>query len=58
MDELIERASIVAFASHSLDVMPTFCDRTVLLKHGRTVADGPTPEVVCLYVAGAGEASP
>jgi ABC-type polysaccharide/polyol phosphate transport system ATPase subunit len=49
MNELMERASIVVFASHSLDVLPTFCDRTVLLNHGRIVADGPTADVVRLY---------
>ena len=49
MNELMERASIVVFATHSLDVLPTFCDRTVLLKHARIVADGPTPDVVRLY---------
>jgi ABC-type polysaccharide/polyol phosphate transport system ATPase subunit len=37
------------FASHSLDVLPTFCDRTILLKQGRIVADGPTRDVVRLY---------
>lgn len=50
MNELMERASIVVFASHSLDVLPTFCDRTILLKQGRIVADGPTAEVVKLYI--------
>jgi lipopolysaccharide transport system ATP-binding protein len=49
MNELMERASIVVFASHSLDVLPTFCDRTILLKQGRIVADGPTRDVVRLY---------
>jgi ABC-type polysaccharide/polyol phosphate transport system ATPase subunit len=53
MNELMERASIVVFASHSLDVLPTFCDRTILLKQGRIVADGPTSEVVQLYTASA-----
>ncbi len=52
MNELMERASIVVFASHSLDVLPTFCDRTILLRQGRIVADGPTPEVVRLYTEG------
>ena len=52
MNELMERASIVVFASHSLDVLPTFCDRTILLRKGQIVADGPTPEVVRLYTAG------
>jgi len=49
MNELMLRASIVVFASHSLDVLPSFCDRTLLLKEGRIVADGPTAEVVDLY---------
>ena len=49
MNELMERASIVVFATHSLDVLPTFCDRTILLKQGRIVADGPTSDVVRLY---------
>jgi len=49
MDALMERASIVVFATHSLDLLPRFCDRTILLDHGRIVADGPTDEVVRLY---------
>lgn len=53
MNELMERANIVVFASHSLDVLPTFCDRTLLLDHGRIVADGRTQDVVKHYVAGA-----
>jgi ABC-type polysaccharide/polyol phosphate transport system ATPase subunit len=53
MNELMLRASIVVFASHSLDVLPSFCDRTILLKEGRIVADGPTPDVIRLYTEGA-----
>lgn len=53
MNELMLRASIVVFASHSLDVLPSFCDRTILLKEGRIVADGPTADVVRLYTGSA-----
>jgi lipopolysaccharide transport system ATP-binding protein len=49
MNELMMRASVVVFASHSLDVLPSFCERAILLKHGRIVADGPTASVVQLY---------
>lgn len=49
MNDLMERASIVIFATHSLDVLPKFCERTILLDHGRVVADGPTREIVKLY---------
>jgi lipopolysaccharide transport system ATP-binding protein len=46
MNALMERASIVAFASHSLGVLPSFCERTIWLNHGRIVLDGPTSEVI------------
>ena len=35
-----------------LDVLPRFCERTILLRQGRIVADGPTAEVVRLYTEG------
>jgi ABC-type polysaccharide/polyol phosphate transport system ATPase subunit len=49
MNDLMERASIVVFATHNLEVLPGFCDRSILLDHGRLVADGPTSEVVRMY---------
>lgn len=49
MNELMERASIVLFATHSLEVLPKFCERTILLERGRVIADGPTDEVVRHY---------
>lgn len=52
MNDLMERASIVVFATHSLDVLPRFCERTILIDHGRIVADGPTEKVVRLYAEG------
>lgn len=55
MDSLMERASIVVFATHSLGVLPSFCGRTILLRQGRIVADGPTEDVVRLYQASLAE---
>ena len=55
MNGLMQRASIVVFATHSLDVLPRFCERTILLSHGRIVADGPTEHIVKLYSEGAQE---
>ncbi len=52
MNDLMERASIVVFASHSLEVLPSFCDRTILLQAGRVVADGPTRDIIDQYMAG------
>jgi lipopolysaccharide transport system ATP-binding protein len=56
MNDLMERASIVVFATHSLDVLPGFCQRTILLRHGRIVADGPTTDVVRIYTESAPDA--
>ncbi|MCC7418350.1 MAG: ABC transporter ATP-binding protein [Acidobacteria bacterium] len=56
MNELMTRASIVVFATHSLDMLPHFCERTILLRHGRIVADGPTREVVQRYEEAEAEA--
>ena len=58
MDDLMERASLVVFATHSLDVLPRFCERTILLRAGRIVADGPTKDVVRLYEQGAPNQEP
>jgi ABC-type polysaccharide/polyol phosphate transport system ATPase subunit len=49
MNNLMERASIVVFASHNLSVLPTFCERTIWLDHGRVTMDGPTAEVTRAY---------
>jgi len=50
MNQLMERASILLFATHSLEALPSFCERTILLDQGRVVADGPTPEVIKQYM--------
>jgi lipopolysaccharide transport system ATP-binding protein len=52
MEHLMGRAGIVVFASHGLDMLPSFCSRTVLLTSGRVVADGPTADVVAEYRRG------
>ena len=51
MNALMERASIVVFASHNLDLLPSFCERTVWLDHGQVRLDGSTREVVRAYKA-------
>lgn len=51
MNALMERAHIVVFATHSLEVLPTFCERAIWLDHGQIRCDGPTPEVVQKYAA-------
>jgi ABC-type polysaccharide/polyol phosphate transport system ATPase subunit len=49
MNDLMERASIVVFATHNLATLPDLCSRTILLSHGRVIADGPTQDVVRQY---------
>jgi lipopolysaccharide transport system ATP-binding protein len=57
MNDLMERASVVVFATHSLAVLPSFCERTILLRRGQIVADGPTAEVVREYMDGVANAA-
>jgi len=53
---LDERASIVVFATHSLDVLPRFCERTILLSTAGSLRMVRTEEVVQLYTDAAREA--
>jgi len=40
MNDLIQRTDIMVFVSHNLGMLPDFCERAILLKHGQIVADG------------------
>lgn len=51
MQGLIERSSIVVFATHVLDALPNVCARSVWLDRGQLVLDGPTDAVVAAYLA-------
>ncbi len=50
MDYMMERARIVVFATHALDLLPKICERTIWLDCGRIVLDGPTADVVGAYL--------
>ena len=50
LDQMMERARIVVFATHALDLLPKICERTVWLDEGRFVLDGPTSAVVGAYL--------
>ncbi len=49
VEALIERSSIVVLASQSQDLISRICNRTILLDHGRLIADGPTEEVLEIH---------
>ena len=48
-DALIERAKILIIASHSDALIESMCNRAILLRSGRIVADGSVAEVTAIY---------
>lgn len=51
MIEFMEQGKILIFASHSEELLRSFCGRTIWLEKGRVVADGTTAEVLRGYRA-------
>jgi homopolymeric O-antigen transport system ATP-binding protein len=49
VEALIERSSIVVLASQSQELISRICNRTILLDHGRLIADGPTKDVLEIH---------
>ena len=49
MEDIGDSGRTVLFVSHNLQAMLQLCDRSLLLKEGRVVRDGPTADVVAFY---------
>lgn len=49
MDSVTKDGRTVLLVSHSLPMISTFCNRAILLDHGRIEKDGPATEVVEYY---------
>ena len=49
MRQFREAGKTIVFASHDLNTVESFCDRVVLLEHGRISADGAARDVVARY---------
>ncbi|GAB4293254.1 MAG: ABC transporter ATP-binding protein [Myxococcota bacterium] len=49
MNEFMNKANIVVFVSHSLDILPTICPRIVWLDRGKIAMDGEAREVIEAY---------
>jgi ABC-2 type transport system ATP-binding protein/lipopolysaccharide transport system ATP-binding protein len=49
MEDFLSGASILALASHSLPLLQEWCNRAVLLDHGRITAMGSVEEVAAFY---------
>lgn len=50
MDELRDSGQTLVFVSHQLEQVQRLCPRTILLERGQIRADGPTDEVIELYL--------
>lgn len=48
--DLITRGNIVMMSSHSMDMVREFCTRVIWLQKGVVMADGPTDDVLELYL--------
>ncbi len=50
--EMIDECEILLFASHSLDLVKTICNRAIWMDHGQILADGEPADVCEQYLAG------
>ena len=57
MDEVAGHGRTVVFVSHNMGAIQNLCSRTIMLEHGRMVADGPTHQVIAQYLGSAKESS-
>jgi lipopolysaccharide transport system ATP-binding protein len=51
MNEVASGGRTVLFVSHNMTAIETLCPRSIILKHGRIEASGPTQEVVANYLS-------
>ncbi len=52
MEDVGQTGRTVLFVSHSMPAITRLCPRTILLKQGRVLADGPSHDVVTSYLHG------
>jgi lipopolysaccharide transport system ATP-binding protein len=50
MESVSEQGRTVLFVSHNMSSVTRLCNRTILLDGGRVSCDGPSPEVVSVYL--------
>jgi ABC-2 type transport system ATP-binding protein/lipopolysaccharide transport system ATP-binding protein len=49
MEKFVGSSSILVLASHSMELLPKWCNRGIILRHGRVVADGDIKDVIAAY---------
>jgi len=54
MEDFLSDTSILVLASHSMELLREWCNRAILLDHGRLVAAGDVDEVAAIYESGRG----
>jgi lipopolysaccharide transport system ATP-binding protein len=50
MQDVGQQGRTVLFVSHSMQSIMRMCDRTILLEHGKVIADGPSHQVISTYL--------
>jgi len=51
MQEFMKQGKILVFSSHSMDLLRTYCERTIWLQKGSLVADDDTDSVLKMYAS-------
>jgi ABC-2 type transport system ATP-binding protein/lipopolysaccharide transport system ATP-binding protein len=49
IEGMMDRASILALASHDTDILQQYCNRAILLRQGSVVADGSVDDIAREY---------
>jgi ABC-type polysaccharide/polyol phosphate transport system ATPase subunit len=49
MEAFVSSSSILVLASHSADLLRKWCNRGILLEHGRIAAHGDINDVIAAY---------
>jgi lipopolysaccharide transport system ATP-binding protein len=52
MQEVVGQGRTILFVSHNMPAITTLCQRAIFLEHGRVRADGPSYDVVGMYLRG------
>ena len=50
MQDIGQQGRTVLFVSHNMQTVTRLCPRTILLNNGKVVADGPSPQIVSVYM--------
>lgn len=50
MKDVGQEGRTVLFVSHSMPAITRLCERTILLEEGRVIGDGPSPQIVSIYL--------